>query len=65
MPEALSSFLLSVFVIVAVAFFIPCIESLVRLLRRDAPPSNPYTQSAAQPKPAQPKRAKSYRREAA
>jgi hypothetical protein len=34
MPEALSSFLVSVGVIIAVVLFIPCVESLVRWLRR-------------------------------
>lgn len=34
MPEALSSFLVCVGIIIAVVLFIPCIESLVRLLRR-------------------------------
>jgi hypothetical protein len=63
MPEALSSFLVSVSVIVAAAFFIPCIESLVRILRRNAQHSSSRPRipvAAAQPKPA-----KSYRREAA
>ena len=34
MPEALSSFLLSVSIILAIVLFVPCIESLVRVLRR-------------------------------
>lgn len=37
MPEALSSFLISVGVIVGMALVIPCIESFVKLLRRAAP----------------------------
>lgn len=36
MPEALSSFLLSVSVILSVVLFIPCVESVVRLIRRDS-----------------------------
>lgn len=36
MPEALSSFLVSVSIIIAVVLFIPCIESLVRLVRRSS-----------------------------
>lgn len=34
MPEALSSFLFSVAIIVAVALFVPCIESITKLVRR-------------------------------
>jgi hypothetical protein len=34
MPQALSSFLVSVSVIIAVVLFIPCIELFMRLLRR-------------------------------
>jgi hypothetical protein len=36
MPEALSSFLVSVSIILAMALFIPCIESIAKLLRRNA-----------------------------
>lgn len=34
MPESLSSFLVSVSIILAVVLFVPCIESIVRLVRR-------------------------------
>jgi hypothetical protein len=37
MPEALSSFLISVSIIIALALFVPCIESIAFLLRRKAP----------------------------
>jgi len=36
MPEALSSFLVCVGIIIAVVLFIPFVESLVKLLRRGA-----------------------------
>ncbi len=45
MPEALSSFLVSVGVIVAVVLFIPCVESVVRLLRRSPHDEGPDLQS--------------------
>ena len=37
MPEALSSFLISVSCIIATAMLVPCIESIAKLLRRNAP----------------------------
>ncbi len=36
MPEALSSFLVSVSCILAIAMLVPCIESIAKLLRRGA-----------------------------
>lgn len=36
MPEALSSFLISVSCILAIALLIPCIESVTKLMRRSA-----------------------------
>jgi hypothetical protein len=38
MSESLSSFLITVSLIVALALFVPCIEALVRLARRAAKP---------------------------
>jgi hypothetical protein len=35
MPDELKSFLVSVSIILAVALFVPCIESVVRLVRRN------------------------------
>lgn len=35
MPEAMKSFLISVGGIVALAMFVPCIESVLKLLRRN------------------------------
>ncbi len=37
MPQALSSFLISVGIILFLALFVPCIESLARFLRRTVP----------------------------
>jgi hypothetical protein len=44
MPEALSSFLVSVSLILVVALFVPCIESLAKFLRRGAKRRNHATQ---------------------
>ena len=44
MPEALSSFLVSVSIILVIALFVPCIESLAKFLRRSAQRRNNATQ---------------------
>jgi len=59
MPEALSSFLVSVAIIIAVVLFIPLVESLVKLLRR-----SPQTPSSGTPA-VEGERAKVYSREVA
>ena len=41
MPQALSSFLISVSCIVATALLVPCIESIAKLRRRSMPPNDP------------------------
>jgi len=58
MPEELKSFLISVSVILTLALFIPCIESLTKLIRRNA-------QRQTQPEVAAIKTSKRYRGEAA
>jgi hypothetical protein len=59
MPDELKSFLVSVSIILAVALFVPCIESVVRLVRRNNR-VDAEALTAAEPKPA-----KSFTREAA
>ncbi len=47
MPQALSSFLVSVGVIVAVVLFIPFVESVMKLMRRVPQDQNPNLQGEA------------------
>ena len=49
MPEALSSFLISVSCIIAIALLIPCIESIAKLMRR----STQRTGNTVQTEPAE------------
>ncbi len=58
MPEELKSFLISVSVILTIALFIPCIESVTKLIRRNA-------QRQVETEVAGIKPSKRYRREAA